>query len=958
MKARVFCELPSVASWAAVRLEGVGFTEVETDLRPGGAVSLRYGRAVSTSVVARAQAGLLPFRPSPTLAADLRGADLELTLGDSRPLSAWEVRLYCDSNPLMGAVREFCTEVGLRSLGDQLVMVERDRLAYGGASPWARQLLLWFLAQRDIVGVAEEKAWSDSDDDIYLSMRDPVEARKPAEERFEVEIRTDDPDAAVALLERLGQAGFQRVQTLPMSQVEAEGAVIGLTVGPFRSSMASSRLQVAIADLMDERGVSGERYPLRVEDGTPSDFRAVVTLPLRACLSGRRPPYAGPFPERFRVTVATDEPGAMSRLVHRLRETGFSQVRVTIGDEDDLLGAPLTMACGALAGYPELLASLQAALGDHLSALGAPPGTTFGCERGDESSDEVEVCFPSRGLADGSLLARAASPARWELTLRAGDTSAYGPLFAELRSWGFKSASMVDESFYEDGEARIAFGGAPLPLVDRIRGCVRSMTGLDAVPTKEWDASDDDIWLYLPAHPAAESEAAPAAVAGGTDEGPDLSQWLAAEEEGDAEPPPLVEASASAVRVGEVVLPRRTGPRHALAPELASFGHYCLDQVTAATLVHVASSVALAEPCLLEGETSTSKTSSIQLLAALLDQPLVRLNLNGQTDTGELVGRFVPQQLSTDLPVGLDELGAAEELLEQETVMIVTRARQEGRPLTRLEAQQVMANERMRPQPWRWQDGLVVRAMRQGWWVVLDELNLAEPQILERLNSVLEREPSLVLTEHDNSVLGPGGEPVHPDFRVFATMNPAEYAGRSVLSPAYRNRWRGYRLVPRPGEREYLEMLGLLVHGRQPEVTVLGRRYRGSSQAAPYAGLAATPEVAALLPSLARFHAGLEHASGQTTGAAARIGVRRKERYVFTRRDLLSVVEYLASPLADPTAAPPVFALRRAIARYYLERVAAGEDRQLVLRLLDAAGLGPGHAATSPAPGPYSRPSR
>lgn len=41
-----------------------------------------------------------------------------------------------------------------------------------------------------------------------------------------------------------------------------------------------------------------------------------------------------------------------------------------------------------------------------------------------------------------------------------------------------------------------------------------------------------------------------------------------------------------------------------------------------------------------------------------------------------------------------------------------------------------------------------------------------------------------------------GGEPIHGDFRIFATMNPAEYAGRSVLSPAYRNRWRAYRQMP------------------------------------------------------------------------------------------------------------------------------------------------------------------
>src|SRR5439155_7270540 len=117
------------------------------------------------------------------------------------------------------------------------------------------------------------------------------------------------------------------------------------------------------------------------------------------------------------------------------------------------------------------------------------------------------------------------------------------------------------------------------------------------------------------------------------------------------------------------------------------------------------------------------------------------------------------------------------------------------------------ASSRTPASQWRWQDGPVVMALKRGWWVLLDEVNLAEPQILERLNSVLERDPMLVLTEHDHSAFGPGGRPVHADFRVFATMNPAEYSGRSVLSPAYRDRWRAHRFIPRPGEAEYRAML-------------------------------------------------------------------------------------------------------------------------------------------------------
>jgi len=225
--------------------------------------------------------------------------------------------------------------------------------------------------------------------------------------------------------------------------------------------------------------------------------------------------------------------------------------------------------------------------------------------------------------------------------------------------------------------------------------------------------------------------------------------------------------------------------------------------------------------------------------------------------------------------------------------------------------------------------------------VILDEVNLAEPQILKRPNSLLKRDPSLVLTESDGSVLGPGGTPIHPDFRVFATMNPAEYAGRAALSPAHRNRWRGYRMVPDPDERGYLAMTRRLVFGVQPDVHAQGRTWAGLADGvATHGVLASVPQVDGLLEALVCFQVALENATGQRFGSRARIGARRKERYVFTRRDLLSVLDYLASPLTIGSAST-TWTFREAIQRYYLGRVQTAEDRRLVACLLDAAGIGP-----------------
>ena len=119
---------------------------------------------------------------------------------------------------------------------------------------------------------------------------------------------------------------------------------------------------------------------------------------------------------------------------------------------------------------------------------------------------------------------------------------------------------------------------------------------------------------------------------------------------------PFIEVQAERVRIGQVWLPRLAPPWHPFVPDAQAFAHFCIDQPTAETLAHLALSVSLNEPCLLEGETSTSKTSSVLFLASLLGHPVVRINLNGQTDTGELVGRYVPQHMSADLPVNLQEI--------------------------------------------------------------------------------------------------------------------------------------------------------------------------------------------------------------------------------------------------------------------------------------------------------------
>jgi midasin len=164
----------------------------------------------------------------------------------------------------------------------------------------------------------------------------------------------------------------------------------------------------------------------------------------------------------------------------------------------------------------------------------------------------------------------------------------------------------------------------------------------------------------------------------------------------------------------------------------------------------VESCLAHKEPALLVGETGCGKTSVCQLLALLRGQRLRVLNCHQHTETGDFLGGFRPARA------------------------VRRNARDDS-------------DDPGSDVPFAWEDGPLVRAMRDGDILLVDELSLAEDSVLERLNSVLESGRALTLPEK-------GGSEVeelvaHPDFRILATMNPGGDFGKKELSPALRNRF-------------------------------------------------------------------------------------------------------------------------------------------------------------------------
>ncbi|MCO4762797.1 MAG: AAA family ATPase [Myxococcales bacterium] len=876
MRIRIETALTPVGKTLEARLTEAGHT-VTLLLAATRSFEIAYERHLPIDDVTGLLATMTPLSPAIMPVSSVEDADVLIRIGHDRPLSKWDITLHVDDAEFGKRVRTQLEDLGFRISDTEVEDIDDIQLRYGSASNLARQLLRVTLADCGVTDLEERKSWSDSDDDIWIYLQNPELVGKPLNERCAVVLASDDLGAALTLQSTLQSQGFSRVQLRPLDA--SLRPIFSLNPGPFgKDALICEKLTNAVATFLNGAGADPHRYPMKVnEDADGGEGGALITLPLKRLADEALRPWAGSDHDRWDVQIMTDSVTRATSLTAPLAELGIEFVRIQAGADaliDPVVRCPMAAE--------ETAAIVRDFLLDQ--DLGLEEVRLDTSLPSDSNDVVVELPLVSAGDRDARLK-RAAG--KWDLTLKAPDPTKVTALEHRLRTLPWSSMSVETES---DSSARIQHGGAPRAIVELVQRWVTEATGHTLKIEKSWSDSDDDIWVSLPAvHAGLSGDDAL-----GDDE-LDLNAWLRMVGDAPVETTAsqLVELTRDRLRVGPISLSRRGALKddeRALVPLASHFTHYCLDTTTAASLVHVAESVLLSEPCLLEGETSVSKTSVVLYLAMLLGQPVVRLNLNGQTDTGELVGRFVPR----------DELP------------------EDGQPA----------------HPWRWQDGLVVTAMKRGWWVVLDELNLAEPQILERLNPALERIPSLVLTEHRGEVIGAGGQVVAPTFRMFATMNPAEYAGRSALSPAYRDRWRGYRFVKAPGEAEYLDMLRFLTHGNQPTVEVLGEQFVGAKVDAPVPALADVPGLDNFLRALARFHAGLEGAARSQTGS---LGSRRKDRYVFTRRGLLAVIDYLAARGASSNEAT----LRKALIRYYLGRVRPGSDRAMVARLMDAAGIGP-----------------
>src|SRR6266487_6348940 len=99
-------------------------------------------------------------------------------------------------------------------------------------------------------------------------------------------------------------------------------------------------------------------------------------------------------------------------------------------------------------------------------------------------------------------------------------------------------------------------------------------------------------------------------------------------------------------------------------------------------------------------------------------------------------------------------------------------------------------------------EGILVKSMREGSMLYLDELNAAEADVLLRLDEALDDRRQIILKEADGQIIN-----AHHDWSVIATINPLSHVGTKELPPQILSRFPIRLRLEYPPEEIELEIV-------------------------------------------------------------------------------------------------------------------------------------------------------
>ncbi|RCN27203.1 hypothetical protein ANCCAN_27063 [Ancylostoma caninum] len=181
---------------------------------------------------------------------------------------------------------------------------------------------------------------------------------------------------------------------------------------------------------------------------------------------------------------------------------------------------------------------------------------------------------------------------------------------------------------------------------------------------------------------------------------------------------------------------------------------------------------------LIIGPRNCGKRSTLENLADICGVQLHTIILNAETDAQELIGSY--EQVIDDSAIveakgtlcdllsncveqsAIKQIIAAGDITELETVTELALAEVKENVTVVEHCREVLACAARSAMRFEWRDSTFVKAFVEGYWLLIEDVNLCSAAVLDRLNSCLESEGRLVISERQSSF-----EPLepHPNFR-------------------------------------------------------------------------------------------------------------------------------------------------------------------------------------------------
>ncbi|CAF4550845.1 unnamed protein product, partial [Rotaria sp. Silwood2] len=178
------------------------------------------------------------------------------------------------------------------------------------------------------------------------------------------------------------------------------------------------------------------------------------------------------------------------------------------------------------------------------------------------------------------------------------------------------------------------------------------------------------------------------------------------------------------------------------------------------------------------------------------------INLSQQSDAVDLLGGYKPfdsvlllKQIYRDFSIEQTTNDHIEEIQKsiqskryKEAIKLMIKYTDKNSPLKNqlIKLRESFKEKNKSSLIFRFVEGSLVQALRNGDWILLDEINLASSETLQLLSGILESEQGTIwLAERGDK------QPIvrHENFRLFGCMNPASDVGKRDIPIGIRNRF-------------------------------------------------------------------------------------------------------------------------------------------------------------------------